>query len=157
MAIFFDLNKAVRLGEKIISGAVTWWSVFYLSFSSEIQANLQLMCVLAGHKTEYGSPARSISIVQSWPDASLLNLLRTTSKISGRPSLFCHFPSLFPLWNLFLGVTWPVASRSIECLKPEADLARELSVELLCTLVCLSVKTVECCLSGFPKDISFLR
>lgn len=33
------------------------------------------MCVLAGHKAEYGSPARSISIVQSWPDASLLNLL----------------------------------------------------------------------------------
>lgn len=60
MGILLDLNKAVRL-EKKHQWAVTQWSVLHLSFCSEIQANLQLMCFLAGHKAESGSPARSIS------------------------------------------------------------------------------------------------
>lgn len=105
---FFDLNKVIRLGGKNHQWAVTWWSVLYLSVSSEIQANFQLMCFLAGHKAEYGSPARNISVAQSLAGASLLNLLLRL-QVSDLSSAISHHFSLSEICfgcDLACGITF---------------------------------------------------
>lgn len=118
LANLFDLNKAVRRG-KNHQWAVTW-SVLHLSFSSEIQANFKQLCFLAGHKAEYGSPARSISVVRAWPGASLLNLFPRLQASDLSSAISHHFSrsEIYFGCDLACGITfnWVPKTRGRPCL-----------------------------------------